>query len=110
MTFEVPVWPTRGRFVSTTTSALASGCPSAAVATSGSARRMFTASRVMPLEISLSAPLRSTSRLSFEPVSSSAAWKPEASAIAPIRIATVNATPSAVVAVETGRCRMLRRL
>src|SRR5207244_9337390 len=66
--------------------------------------------RPMPLETSLSAPVRSAIRLSVEPVWSSAAWKRAASASAPIRIATTSATPIAVATVEAGLCITLRRL
>ncbi len=71
---------------------------------------MFADSRDTPLEISLSAPLRSTSTLRATPVLSIERWKPAASASAPIRIATVSAMPTAVVSVEIGRWVTLRKL
>jgi hypothetical protein len=46
---------------------------------SGSALITPAASRGIPLEISLSAPVRITIAFEVEPVPTSAAWKPEAS-------------------------------
>jgi len=71
---------------------------------------MSVASRDRPLEISLSAPLRTTMALSGEPLFLSAALKPEASASAPMKIITVSPKPTMVVRVETGRWNRLRRL
>src|SRR5438034_1942526 len=110
VTFDDPGCPSRGLFVTTTRSALTSGLPSGPVATSLDARRISACARVIALEISLSAPLRSASALSLEPLSISAAWKPPASASAPMKIATVSPTPTAVVSVDTGRCSTLRTL
>ncbi|TMQ68712.1 MAG: hypothetical protein E6K80_14000 [Candidatus Eisenbacteria bacterium] len=73
VTFELPGCPRRGLLVTTTSSALTSGRPPGPGATSGIARRMFAWSRPMPLEISLSAPLRSAIALSGEPLWTSAA-------------------------------------
>ena len=108
--FEEPFWPTRSRFVSTTISALASGRPSGARAMSGSALITAAASRGMPLEISLSAPVRITIAFEVEPVPTIAAWKPEASAKAPTRIVTTIAMPQPVASVVSGRCTTFRTL
>ena len=84
MTLDEPVWPSRGLFTTITISALARGRPSGPTATAGCAFRMFTCSSVMPLEISESAPSRNSSALSGEPVVTSEARKPAASASAPM--------------------------
>jgi hypothetical protein len=91
-------------------SVLTSGLPLGPGATSGSALRMLAASRPTPLEISLSAPTRMTIALSGEPLSTSAAWKPEASAKAPTRIITTIAMPQPVASVVMGRWTTLRKL
>ena len=65
---------------------------------------MLIASRSRPLDISESAPFRSTSTFRSEPVRVSAAAKPLASASMPMNTATTSPMPSAVSAVETGRC------
>jgi len=64
----------------------------------------------MPLDSSLSAPRRSRSTLSDEPVFTSAAMKPFASASIATNTATTSPMPSAVSSVETGRCETLRML
>jgi hypothetical protein len=84
MTFDEPFCPRRSLFTTITISTLARGRPSGPTATSGSALRMFAWSSVMPLEISLSAPLRRMSALSGEPVVTSDALNPAASARAPM--------------------------
>ena len=91
-------------------SGLTSGRPSAPVAMCGDALMMLIASRGMPLESSLSAPRRSRSTLSDDPVFVSAAMKPFASASMATNTATTSPMPSAVSAVDTGRCVTLRRL
>ncbi len=104
------VSPSRPSGMTTYTSGLASARPSAPRATWGDAVRLLTASRSSPLDISESAPLRSTSTFCSEPVRVSAAAKPLASASMPMNTATTSPMPSAVSAVDTGRCRTLRRL
>ncbi len=91
-------------------SVLPSARPSGAVAMSGSDLRMLAASRPTPLEISLSAPTRITMTFSGEPLSTSAAWNPEASAKAPTRIITTIAIPQPVASVVIGRWMTLRML
>jgi len=94
----------------TYTSGDTSGRPSAPAATCGSAAMMLDTSRPRPLESSESAPLRSTRTFRLDPVLASAALKPLASASMPMNTATTRPTPSAVSAVETGRCTTLRTL
>ena len=84
MTFDEPFWPRRSLFTTMTISALARGRPSGPAAMPGVDLMMFVWSSVMPLEISLSAPFRSTSALSGDPVVTSDALKPAASARAPM--------------------------
>ena len=71
---------------------------------------MAALSREIPLASSESAPLRSTSTLSAEPVRISAVRKPFASASIAMNTPTTRATPSAVIALETGRRARLRTL
>ena len=71
---------------------------------------MLTLWRSSALDISLSAPPRSTSTFWAEPVRTSAERKPFASASIPMNTATTSAMPSAVNAVETGRWSRLRAL
>ena len=71
---------------------------------------MLIASRGMLLDNSLSAPRRSSSTLSGEPVFTSAAMKPFASASMATNTATTSPMPNAVSSVETGRCDTLRTL
>ena len=71
---------------------------------------IYAASRGMLLDSSLSAPRRSSNTLSGEPVFTSAAMKPFASASIPTNTATTSPMPSAVSSVETGRCDTLRTL
>ena len=69
---------------------------------------MLTASRWSELDNSLSAPRRSTSTLSGEPDVTNAAMNPFASASIATNTATTSPMPSAVNAVDTGRCMTLR--
>ena len=94
----------------TYTSGLTRGFPSAPVATWGAAARMLATSRDRPLDSSESAPRRSTSRFRSDPVRTRAVRKPFASASMPMNTATTSAMPSAVKAVDTGRCSTLRTL
>ena len=71
---------------------------------------MLTLWRSMLLDISESAPRRSTSTFWLEPVRMSAERKPLASASMPMKTATTSPIPSAVKAVETGRWSRLRAL
>ena len=109
-TLLTPSPTARGMFTTTLTSGLTRGRPSAPVAMRGSVAMSRASSRDTPLSISLDAPRRSTMTLSGEPVFTSAARKPLASASMAMNTATTSATPSAVIAVETGRCAMLRAL
>ena len=110
ITFDEPFCPRRSLLTTITISALARGRPSGPTATAGFDLRMFTWSSVTPLEISLLAPFLSTSALSGEPVVTSEARNPAASARAPMKIDTVRPMPIAVVAVDAGRLVTLRRL
>ena len=76
----------------------------------GSAAMRRSLSREIPLSISLAAPRRSTITLPGKPVFTRAARNPLASASIATNTATTRLTPSAVIAVETGRWPMLRRL
>ena len=96
--------------MTTNTSGLTSGRPAAPVAIRGSAAMRRSLSREIPLSISLAAPRRSTITLPGEPVFTRAARNPLASASIATNTATTRLTPSAVIAVETGRWPMLRRL
>ena len=71
---------------------------------------MLIASRGIPLDISLSAPRRRSNTLSADPVFTSAAMKPLASASIATNTATTIPIPSAVSSVDTGRCVTLRML
>ena len=96
--------------MTTYASGLTIGRPSPPVATWGDEARMLTLWRSMLLDISESAPRRSTSTFWLEPVRISAERKPLASASMPMKTATTSAIPSAVKAVETGRWSRLRAL
>ena len=102
--------PSRGMLMTMYVSGLMSGRPSAAVAMCGDDAMMLIASRGIPLDSSLSAPRRSSSTLSADPVFTSAAMKPFASASMAMNTATTSPMPSAVSSVETGRCETLRTL
>ena len=96
--------------MTTYTSGLTRARPSAPRAACGTEARMLAASRSRLLDISESAPFRSTRMFWSDPVRTSADAKPFASASMPTKTATTSAMPSAVSAVDTGRARMLRRL
>jgi len=100
----------RWMLIATNTSGLTSGLPSGPAATWGEAAMMRAVSRLIPLESSASAPRRSTSTLSGEPVRTSAARNPLASASMAMNTATTMPTPRAVIAVDTGRWSTLRTL
>ena len=109
-TLLTPSPTARGMLITTKTSGLTSGRASAPLAIRGSAAMRRALSRGTPLSISLVAPRRSTTTLSGDPVRASVARKPPASASIATKTATTSARPSAVIAVDTGRCAMLRRL
>jgi len=89
---------------------VASGVPSGARATCGSARMMEACSRLSPLESSASAPARITITLSGRPVRIMAARNPLASASMPTNVSTTRPMPTIVAADVAGRPRRLRTL
>ena len=100
----------RASGITTYSSGLAMARPSGPRATWGDPVSALTASRSRPLDISESAPFRSTSTFCSDPVRVSATANPLASASIPMNTATTSPMPSAVSAVDTGRWRTLRRL
>ncbi len=100
----------RGRFQTTTSSAVASGCPSGARAISGWLWKTAAASRVMMLVSSAVDPERTMIALSGEPVDRRADSKPPASASVKMKTQATSAMPSAVSAVLTRRWPRFRQL
>jgi hypothetical protein len=98
-----------GKLMMTKSSDDASG-PVVLRASPGASAIRRVSSRVRPLFISLSAPLRSTMATSFDPLEVSARLKPSAIASTPTSTSTTPAMPTAAVNAEPFRCGMVCRL
>ena len=97
-----------GRLMMTNSSGEESG-PSGVRATPGASAMTRVLSRMNPLTISLSAPLRRTIAASGEPEAVSVLWKPTPIDSTPTSTATTPAMPNTAAATEPRRCGMLSR-